>query len=66
MSVVIYSTGCPRCKVLKKKLSDKGIKFDEVSDEAKMEALGIESVPVLSVDGTLLEFHDANEWINNY
>lgn len=66
MSVVIYSTGCPKCKVLKKKLSDKEIQFDEVSDETQMEALGIESVPVLFVDGRLLNFHEANEWINNY
>ena len=27
MDVVLYSTGCPKCKVLKKKLDAKDIKY---------------------------------------
>lgn len=26
MAITLYSTGCPKCKVLKKKLEEKGIK----------------------------------------
>lgn len=64
-SVILYSTGCPRCKVLKAKLDAKGISYEEKSDIDEMEALGIETVPVLSVDGGLLLFHDANDWVND-
>lgn len=66
MSLILYSTGCPRCNVLKKKLSDKGIVYEEFTDEEQMMDIGIESVPVLSVNGEMLDFMQANAWINNY
>lgn len=30
--VVVYSTGCPKCQILKKKLEEKDIEFTECSD----------------------------------
>jgi len=65
VQIVVYSNDCPRCRVLKKKLLDKELPFMEVSDEEEMMSLGIQTVPVMSVDGRLLEFKEANEWINN-
>lgn len=65
MELVLYSTGCPKCRVLKKKLSDKGLAFEENSSVDEMEKLGITEVPVLSVDGELLEFSAAIQWANN-
>ena len=66
MNVLLYSTGCPKCNVLKKKLGQKGIDFDEFTDIEKMTDMGFTSVPILSVDGTLLEYVDAVKWINTY
>ena len=66
MNVLLYSTGCPKCNVLKKKLGQKGIDFDEFTDIEKMTDMGFTSVPILSVDGTLLEYVDAIKWINTY
>lgn len=66
MSLILYSTGCPRCNVLKKKLSDKGIAYEEFTDGEQMMDMGIESVPVLSVNGEMLDFIQANAWINSY
>lgn len=63
-SVVLYSTGCPRCDVLEKKLSTKGIEFDYVGDVDTMQEMGILEVPVLSVNGKLMSFVEANRWIN--
>lgn len=65
MELVLYSTGCPKCRVLKKKLSDKGLAFEENSSVDEMEKLGITEVPVLSIDGELLEFSAAIQWVNN-
>lgn len=65
MELVLYSTGCPKCRVLKKKLSDKGLTFKENSSVDDMEKLGITEVPVLSIDGKLLEFSAAIQWVNN-
>ena len=64
MDVIMYSTNCPKCKVLKTKLEDSNIKFTINNNIEQMEKLGIESVPVLSVDGELLDFSQSIKWIN--
>lgn len=65
MKVILYSTGCPRCDVLKKKLAEKSVDYTEVTSVDDMLALGIQEVPVLSVDGNLVCFKDAINWVNN-
>ena len=65
MKVILYSTGCPKCSVLKQKLVNKNIEFETVTDIDTMLNLGIQSAPVLSVDGELLKFPDAIKWANN-
>lgn len=64
MEVILYSNGCPRCRVLKQKLDAKSITYAEENSVDKMLAMGISQVPVLCVDGELLSFGQANEWIN--
>lgn len=64
MNIVLYSTGCPKCKVLKQKLDSKPIQYTENNSVDEMLALGITQAPVLSVDGKLLTFVEANEWVN--
>lgn len=65
MNVVLYSTGCPKCAVLKKKLEANAIEYQENNDVDEMIGLGISQVPVLSVDGELLSFAEANKWVND-
>jgi glutaredoxin-related protein len=62
--VTLYSTHCPRCRVLETKLTQKNIEFNVVTDVNKMESLGIQSVPILEVDDKLLNFTDAVDWVN--
>lgn len=64
MMIKMYSTGCPRCKVLKAKLDKKGIDYEEINDIEEMTRLGMKSAPALSVDGELLDFKKANDWVN--
>lgn len=64
MKVILYSTHCPKCGVLTKKLQDKNICFDEVTDVAAMQGLGIEVVPCLGVNGKILNFSEAVQWAN--
>lgn len=66
MNVILYSTHCPRCKVLETKLNLKNIQYEINTDMDKMESLGIMSVPVLEIDGQLLQFKEATEWVNNW
>lgn len=66
MNIVLYSTGCPKCKVLKQKLDSKAITYTENNSVSDMMALGITQVPVLAVDGEFFAFSLANEWVNQY
>ena len=54
--IVVYSTGCPKCGVLERKLNEKGISYEMCMDVDKMLGLGITSVPVLDVDGEMMEY----------
>lgn len=62
--VILYSTGCPRCEVLVKKLKEKNIEYIENNSVDEMLTLGIQTVPVLEVDGKRMEFTTANKWVN--
>ena len=64
MDLILYSNGCPRCKVLKQKLDSKSISYAEENSVEKMLEMGIRQAPMLSVDGELLDFSKANQWIN--
>lgn len=63
-NIVLYSTGCKMCEVLKKKLDAKNISYTENNSVEEMLSLGIEQVPVLRVNDTLLKFGDAVGWVN--
>ena len=62
--IVVYSTGCTKCGVLERKLNEKGISYEMCMDVDKMLGLGITSVPVLDVDGEMMDFQEAVKWIN--
>lgn len=64
MQVTLYSTGCPKCKVLKAKLDIKEISYDIISDTSVMINKGIETVPILEVDGNIMDFKTAADWVN--
>nr|DAJ43019.1 MAG TPA: NrdH [Caudoviricetes sp.] len=61
---ILYSTGCPKCEVLKKKLAEKGVQYTENNSVDEMLTLGIEAVPVLKVNDRLLDFKGAVDWVN--
>ena len=63
--VVFYSTHCPKCSVLEKKLKQANIEYTEINDVGTMLAKGTTSAPNLEVDGKLMGFTEAVEWINS-
>lgn len=64
MDITLFSTHCPKCSVLEKKLRQKHMEFKEVNDVKKMTAKGFASAPVLEVDGICMDFAKAVTWIN--
>ena len=65
MKVIMYSTHCPRCNILEKKLKAKSIEYEEITDIDIISSKGILTVPMLEVDDTLMDFVEANKWINS-
>lgn len=63
MSVILYSTHCPKCNVLEKKLKAAGIEYEEVNDVNIMLEKGMQSAPNLEVDGQIMDFTQATNWI---
>lgn len=63
MDVILYSTNCPKCKVLEKKLNSSGIDYSIVTDVDVMERKGFQSAPMLEVDDKIYEFSEAVKWL---
>lgn len=67
--IVLYSTNCPKCKVICKKLQQKNIEFTEIdckTDTTYIEMLsgkGFRGMPVLQVGDEYFDFIKANKWI---
>lgn len=63
MSVILYSTNCPQCVVLKNILNDHSVHYEEINDVNLMRAKGMVSVPQLEVDGKIMNMKDALKWL---
>lgn len=64
LNVTLYTTHCPKCDILEKKMLSKGIPFSVVDNVKEMLVLGIVQAPMLQVDGNLMDFVTANNWVN--
>ena len=64
--MILYTQSCPKCEVLKKKLLQKNINFETSNDFSKLIENNIDTLPVLEVNGNLLEFPEAITYVNNY
>lgn len=59
----MYSTGCPKCSVLKKKLEQSGLDFEIHTSVDEMLGLGIRSAPALNIEGEIFDFSAAIKWL---
>lgn len=66
MNVILYSTNCPKCRILEQKLNSKNITFTINNNVDEMEKLGIMSAPVLKIDGVFYNFGEAIKWVKSY
>ena len=65
MSIILYSTNWPKCRVLETKLKQKNIPFKINTNVDEMIKLGFSEAPVLKVDDKYLGFSEANKYINS-
>lgn len=61
--MTLYTTHCPKCIILKNKLDEKGVKYDIVDDKKIMIEKKMLSSPQLEVDGNVMTFSEAIEWV---
>ena len=68
-NIRLYSTHCPKCRVIEKKLEQANIKYEliDAKDNPKvieeLSALGVRQMPVLMVDDKILGFSEIIKWI---
>jgi hypothetical protein len=52
--------------VLESKMKSKNIEYETVTDQDAMIEKGFMSVPMLEVDGKVMNFSEANKWVNDF
>lgn len=68
-NIRLYSTHCPKCRVIEKKLEQANIKYEliDAKDNPKiieeLSALGVRQMPILMVDDKILGFSEIIKWI---
>lgn len=63
--VTLFSTNCPKCKILSRKLDMKGIDYTVTTDIQEIIDAGFKSAPILKVDDTYYTFKEGVDWVNN-
>ena len=63
--ITLFSTGCPKCRVLEQKLNAKNIDFIKSSDIQEVIDQVFMSVPVLKINDKYYDFKQGVDWINN-
>lgn len=66
--VKLYSTHCPKCNVLEKKLKENNIEFEIIDNIDDVIAFGREhdknTAPLLDIDGKVMDFIEANRYLS--
>lgn len=63
--IILYSTGCPKCEILKKKMGEKNISYTEINDIDIMNEKNITFVPMLEIEGKLLNYKESVSFVNS-
>ena len=63
----LYSTNCPKCNILEKKLLSKNIEYNKITEfnPEELTSRGFYTAPVIEINGTFYDFKDANNYINS-
>jgi glutaredoxin len=62
-NIILYEHGCPNCLRLKSRLDEKGIKYEDITDVELMKSKGFTSAPKLEIDGVIMDFKTAMNWV---
>lgn len=63
--ITLFTTDCPKCRVLESKLNAQGIEYTQEHDIQEILDAGFKTAPVLKVDEQYMDFVTANNWVND-
>lgn len=64
MKVKLYTTHCPKCKILEERLNEKKIKFEIIDNVEELQKMNFKTVPNLDIDGKIYNYLDAIKYLN--
>jgi glutaredoxin-related protein len=62
-NIILYTTHCPKCKVLQLKLEKLNLSFEICEDIETMETLGFKTSPMLSINNKIYNFQEAVKFL---
>ena len=62
---ILYSTNCPKCRMLAKQLDKHHIEYEVVTDRTVMASKGFVSAPQLEINGEIMDYNTAIKWAMN-
>ena len=63
--IILYTTGCPKCRILRQKLDNANIGFVMCTNVYEKQAMGFTTVPMLKVGDEIMNFGEAVKWVNS-
>lgn len=63
--MTLYSTDCPKCKVLEARLTKNGFDFAVSHNIDTVIEAGYETAPVLEKDGKFMSFAESMRWLKS-
>ena len=64
MKVKLYTTHCPKCKILEERLNEKKVKYDVIDNIEELQKMNFKSVPNLEIDGKIYNYLDSIRYLN--
>lgn len=61
--VTLYSTNCPKCKIIEAKLKQLGFEYKVITNIEEMKTLGITTAPVMCVDNKKYDFNNSIRYL---
>lgn len=64
MKVKLYTTHCPKCKILEERLNEKKVKYEVIDNIEELQKMNFKSVPNLEIDGKIYNYLDSIRYLN--
>ena len=64
--ITLYSTGCPNCNILGRRLTNDKIEFTVSNDIDKLVEMGFQNAPILQIDDNFIDYAGAMKLLKVY